>query len=99
MTLSTSQVKTNHLAEVLEAFRKESGLSFDKLAARAGMDVHTLHDMAKGESRGSRDYILRICLALPLMPDDADTLLVAAGHPPLASRKRKAIALPVALPN
>jgi transcriptional regulator with XRE-family HTH domain len=67
----------------LELLRKQSGLSYDQLAARCGSTPGYIWPLCQGKRKPSRDFIWRLSLALVLDLEQTDELLALAGHLPL----------------
>ena len=69
----------------LELLRKQSGLSYEQLAARCGSNPGYLWPLCQGKRKPSRDFTRRgrLSLALGLDLDQTDELLALAGHLPL----------------
>lgn len=70
--------------DVFKHYLEESGLSFDRLAARSRTTPSYLHRLVTGKAnRPGRNFILRLAFGLSLDIDNADELLKSAGHLPL----------------
>ena len=66
-----------------ELLRKQSGLSYEQLAARCGSNPGYVWPLCQGRRKPSRDFIWRLSLALGLDLDQTDELLALAGLLPL----------------
>lgn len=70
---------------LLQSFRRRAGLSQGALAKLAGIDPSYVNRLERGEREPpKREIVEALITALQLPPDDADRLLVAAGHLPRA---------------
>ncbi len=73
---------------LLQAFRRRAGLSQGALAKLAGIDPSYVNRLERGEREPpKREVVEALIAALQLPPDDADRLLVAAGHLPRALQR------------
>lgn len=70
---------------LLAHYRRESGLSQNALARRAGVNPGTVNRLESGQrAPTNRDLVLLLADALGLVAADRDRLLAAAGHLPIA---------------
>jgi transcriptional regulator with XRE-family HTH domain len=76
--------------ELFEEIRVRSGLSYDQLAGRAWTSPAYLHRLKQGMAKPSRDFVIRLCLALSLAVDEADELIASANHLALLEAERTA---------
>ena len=65
--------------ELLREYRGRSGLSFDMLSDLAITSPGYLHRLFEGRHKPSRDFLIRLALALGLSVEDTDYLLREAG--------------------
>jgi len=65
--------------ELLREYRGRSGLSYDTLSDLAITSPGYLHRLLEGRHKPSRDFLIRLALALGLSVEDADFLLREAG--------------------
>jgi transcriptional regulator with XRE-family HTH domain len=73
---------------LLQSFRRRAGLSQGALAKLAGIDPSYVNRLERGEREPpKREIVKALITALQLPPDDADRLLVAAGHLPRALQR------------
>lgn len=73
---------------LLQALRRRAGLSQGALAKLAGIDPSYVNRLERGEREPpKREIVEALIAALQLPPDDADRLLVAAGHLPRALQR------------
>jgi transcriptional regulator with XRE-family HTH domain len=73
---------------LLQAFRRRAGLSQGTLAKLAGIDPSYVNRLERGEREPpKREIVEALIFALQLSPQDADRLLVAAGHLPRALQR------------
>ncbi|MEU4321265.1 helix-turn-helix domain-containing protein [Nocardia fluminea] len=68
------------LAELLATSRSDAGLTQSELAQRVGVSRHTIGRWERGTNHPSRDVLSTIATVLGI---EAETLLIAAGHPPM----------------
>ena len=65
--------------ELLREYRGRSGLSFDTLSDLVITSPGYLYRLFQGRHKPSRDFLIRLALALGLSVEDADYLLREAG--------------------
>jgi transcriptional regulator with XRE-family HTH domain len=87
--------------ELLREYRGRSGLSFCTLADLAITSPGYLHRLFEGRHKPSRDFLIRLALALNLSVEDADYLLREGGfygllekNPILASNQGETVSAP-----
>ncbi len=68
---------------------KRSGLSYNKLAENADMDFGYVYRICKGDKRGSRDALIRLCAAMTLEVGEYDVILLSRGYAELGGRRKK----------
>lgn len=81
--------------DTLDGYLQRSGVSYNQLAQLADMDPAYVYRLCKGDRRGARDALIRLCIALGLSVDDMDVVLRSRNFPELSGRRRA----PVPLPN
>lgn len=60
-------------------YREQSGLSYDRLAGRVETTPSYLHRLATGTSKPSRNFVIRLGIAMGLDVPNLDLLMRSAG--------------------
>lgn len=74
------------LAEVIEKYKEQSGLSLQQIADRTkDVPKNTINNWIKGTSKGTRSWygLVQFASALQLSIEQIDEILAAAKHPPM----------------
>ena len=67
------------MSEKLELLRQESGMSYQRLAETAHVDVAHVYRICKGKRNASRNTVLRMGVAMKLEVEQLDDLLSIGG--------------------